>query len=168
MAWSERSATNFGPAHHRATVPPTRRDLLALAAGASGGALAAPGAAVGAGVTVATAGCVQNPGRACPGATVRLSLTRVEAVDDPIALDGLSIEGTAVVETAVDGEHVEHCVTWEPGDDETGPSSGLREVGERIEADTGVELADRSDDVVVEATYEGGSYRLELRIERGE
>ena len=153
---------------------PTRRDLLGFAAGASGAALAAPGAAVGAGVTVATAGCVQDPGRACPGATVRLSLTRVEAVDDPIALDdpvaldGLSIEGTAVVETAVDGEHVEHCVTWAPGEDETGPSSGLREVGERIEADTGIELADRSDDVVVEATYQGDSYRLELRIERGE
>lgn len=134
---------------------PTRRRLL----GAAGVAYAA------------VAGCIRDPGRGCSGATYRLSLSPADPAGSggPLNLDPdtLSREADAVVETALEGEHVEHCVAWEPGGDETGPSPGLREVGERIEAHAGVELAGRTEDVTTDATRGGETYRLHLDIEAG-
>ena len=124
---------------------PTRRRLL-VGLGAVGG------------------GCIRDPGRDCPGATYRLRLSPVDAVEDPLPLPPgeLSAAGNAVVEAAIADAHVENCVDW---DGTPGPSDGLREVGERIEAHAGVALADRTADLTVEATREGRSYRLALEIE---
>ena len=110
------------------------------------------------------AGCITDPGRGCPGATVRLSMTPVESVEDPLDLDPatLSTAADAVVEAAVEDEHVENCVEW---DGDPGPSAGLREVGERLEAHLGIDLADRRDPVETDARRDGTGYRLRLVIE---
>jgi len=109
----------------------------------------------------ALSGCITDPGRRCSGATVRLSLRPVDAVTDPLELSAetLSTAADAVVETAVGGEHVENCVVW---DGDPGPSAGLREVGERIEAHAGVDLAERTAPVETDAERGGEGYRLEL------
>ena len=130
---------------------PRRREALATVATA---------AAAAAGL----AGCISDPGRSCRGATVRLSLTPTDGVEDPLALDSgsLSTAADAVVETAVEGEHVEHCVVW---DGDPGPSAGLREVGERLEAHLDVDLAGRRDPVRTDARRDGEDYRLTLEFE---
>ena len=94
----------------------------------------------------------------------RLSLAPTGSVDDPLALDAetLSTAADAVVETAVEGEHVEHCVVW---DADPGASDGLREVGERLEAHLGIDLAGRRETVRTDAQRAGERYRLTLRIE---
>lgn len=126
------------------------------------------GLLVGAWVSVAAAGCIQNPGPDCPGATVRLSLTPIESAEDPMELGSgtLAPDAETVVETAIEGEHVENCVSWAPREGETGPSEGLRAVGERLEAHTGVDLADRTGVTTAEAVRGGEFYRVELRVER--
>lgn len=110
------------------------------------------------------AGCITDPGRSCRGASWRLSLTPTASVDAPLSLDAesLSTAADAVVETAVEGEHLERCVVWN-GD--PGPSAGLREVGERLEVHLGIDLADRRDPVRTDAERGGEGYRLALRIE---
>lgn len=110
------------------------------------------------------AGCITDPGRSCPGATVRLTLRPVDSVSDPLVLDAesLSTAADAVVETAIEDEHVEHCVEW---DGDPGPSAGLREVGERLEAHLGIDLAGRRDPVETDATRDGTGYRLRLVVE---
>jgi hypothetical protein len=123
------------------------------------------------GVVVATlsrGGCLHNPGRSCDGATVRLSLSPTGSVTDPLDLGsrGLSPEANAVVETAIEGTHVEHCVTWAPNADETGPSPGLKEVGNRIASHAGIELTGRVDDVAIDAIRDGDRYRLEFETRR--
>ena len=121
---------------------PTRRQVLA--AGAAG-----------------LGGCIDDPGRRCPGATVRLSLDPVAGVEDPLPLPPaeLSTAANAVVETAIEGAHVERCVVW---DGDPGPSAGLREVGERVAAHADVELAGHRGTVETGARREGDPYRLEL------
>lgn len=125
---------------------PTRRRLLGTVLAAAGG------------------GCIEDPGRDCPGATYRLRMRPAGAVEDPLSLSAasLSTAADAVVEAAIDDEHVETCVTW---DGTPGPSAGLREVGERIERHAGVSLADRRRDVRLDAVRGGSDYRLELVIE---
>ena len=115
-------------------------------------------------VAAGLGGCIRDPGRDCPGATYRLRLSPVDAVEDPLPLPpgGLSAAGNAVVEAAIAEAHVENCVDW---DGTPGPSDGLREVGERIEAHAGVALADRIEDVTLEAIREGRRYRLVLEID---
>jgi hypothetical protein len=125
-----------------------RRTVLGLLAGALAG----------------TAGCVSDPGRRCRGATVRLSLSPADAVSDPLVLDAesLSAAADAVVETAIEGEHVERCVVW---DGDPGPSPGLRAVGSRLESHLGIDLADREEPVRTDARRDGTGYRLELVVE---
>jgi hypothetical protein len=115
-------------------------------------------------LAAAGAGCIESPGRDCPGATYRLRLSPADGVENPLSLDAgsLSTAGNAVVEAAIEDEHVESCVTWEGS---PGPSEGLREVGERIEARAGVSLADRTADVRLDAVRGGSSYRLVLEVE---
>lgn len=131
---------------------PTRRRLLAAAVGTVG-------------ASAALGGCITDPGRSCSGATVRLSLTPVDAVEDPLVLDAgtLSTAANAVVEAAIEGEHVENCVTWGGS---PGPSAGLREVGERLEDHLDVDLAERRTPVETDAVRGGDPYRLELTVER--
>ena len=128
---------------------PTRREVCLLA------------------VTLPLAGCISDPGADCRGATVRLTLRPTEAVESPLVLDParLSAEAVAVVETALEGEHVERCVSWRPDANETGPSPGLAELGEAIEAHAGVELPA---DVETDARFRGESYRLSLVSDREE
>lgn len=118
---------------------------------------------------VGVAGCLNEPRRRCPGATYRLSLAPTPSVEEPLNLDSDSLpaEADAVIETATEGEHVEHCVAWNPGENETGPSGGLRVVGERLETHTGVDLEGRSEPVETDVRRDGESYRLELHIENG-
>ncbi|MFQ3319151.1 MAG: hypothetical protein ACI8UR_000543 [Natronomonas sp.] len=132
---------------------PTRRRVLAAAFATAAG--------------TPVSGCLTTSGPSCPGATYRLSLSAVESVDDslPLSPDELSTSANAVVETAIDDEHVETCVDWAEDSGNPGPSAGLREVGDRIESHIGVELAGRTEDVVTEARREGTPYRLVLRIE---
>jgi hypothetical protein len=113
---------------------------------------------------VAGAGCIENPGRDCPGATYRLRLSPTGGVEDPLGLEpaSLSTAGNAVVEGAIKDEHVESCVSWEGS---PGPSAGLREVGERIERHASVSLSDRTGDVRLDAVRAESSYRLRLAIE---
>lgn len=95
---------------------------------------------------------------------MRLSLTPTDGVEDPLSLEprSLSTAGDAVVETAVVGEHVERCVDW---DGDPGPSAGLREVGERLAAHLGIDLAGRRDPVRADARRGGEDYRLVLVFE---
>lgn len=129
---------------------PTRRRLLATPA-----------------IAITATGCIRDPGRSCPGATVRLSLSPVDAINDPVRLDsdGLSVAANGVIETAIEGRHVEHCVSWNPSDDETGPSDGLREVGQRVAAHLDIDLEGRRADVEVDAERDGTGYRLEIEFE---
>ena len=115
-------------------------------------------------VAVGLGGCIRDPGRDCPGATYRLRLSPADDAADPLSLPpgDLSAAGNAVVEAAIADAHVEHCVDW---DGTPGPSDGLREVGERIEAHAGVALADRTENVTLEAIREGRRYRLVLEID---
>lgn len=122
--------------------------------------------ATAAGATTAVAGlagCITDPGRRCEGATVRLSLTPTDGVEDPLALEPetLSTAANAVVETAVEGEHVENCVVW---DGDPGPSAGLRAVGERLEAHLGIDLDGRRETVRTDAVRAGEGYRLTLEF----
>jgi hypothetical protein len=140
---------------------PTRRRLLAAGLGGLAGLSGA-------------AGCLGEPGRRCPGATVRLTLSPIDdrataspsaaADGEPLVLDPgtLSTAADAVVETAIGGEHVERCVRW---DGDPGPSAGLREVGRRLEAHLDVDLAGRREPVVTDVRREGARYRLELVFE---
>lgn len=116
---------------------------------------------------VALGGCLSDPGRSCRGATVRLSL-RPNAVESPLRLDpeALSAEAVGVLETAIEDEHVEHCVSWDPSPDETGPSPGLAEIGGRIESNTDIDLSDRTEPVGIDARFDGTDYRLTLAVER--
>ncbi len=119
------------------------------------------------GLSVAVlAGCLSEPDRRCPGATVRLSI-RPNGAESPLRLDPESLpsETVGVIETAIEDEHVEHCVSWEPGPDETGPSPGLSALGDRIEAHTGVELSTRDEVVETDVRYREAGYRLTLEIE---
>lgn len=120
------------------------------------------------GATLGVVGCLDAPGRSCSGATFRLSLSPVEAVSEPLVFESerLSTAAEAVLDAAVDGEYVERCVAWTPEADETGPSDGLRAVGERLESHAGVDLDGRTDPVAVDARYDGENYRLRLDIER--
>lgn len=122
-----------------------------------------------AGVAVGVAGCLNEPRRRCRGATYRLSLSPTPTVEEPLNLGSGSLpaEADAVIETATEGEHVEHCVAWNPGEGETGPSGGLRAVGERLEAHTGIDLEGRNEPVETDVRRDGEGYRLELRIENG-
>ena len=112
------------------------------------------------------AGCVSDPGRTCRGATVRLSLRPAEAVASPLVLDPerLPAEAVAVVETAIDGGHVERCVSWDPEADETGPSTGLAALGDAVEDHTGTDLPA---DIETDARFRGDPYRLSLVTGRG-
>ncbi len=127
---------------------PTRRTFLLLSA-------------------VPFGGCLSAPERRCPGATVRLSL-RPTTAESPLEFDAesLSAEAVGVLETAIEDEHVEHCVSWDPAPDETGPSPGLSVLAGRIESHTGIELVDRTEPVEFDVSYEGTDYRLALVIER--
>lgn len=119
-------------------------------------------AVLGVGGGLALAGCLAAT---CAGDTYRLSLSPA-AVDDPaVDLDAseLSPEGNAVVETAIEDEHVEQCVKWERKENGTG-SPGLREVGARVEAAEG-ELPLAGGVLETTAARDGETYRLELRIE---
>ena len=122
---------------------PTRRRVCVLAAG------------------LPLAGCVSNPGSQCRGATVRLSLRPGTFEDAAIRFDGesLSPEAVGVIETAIEDEHVERCVSWDPAPDETGPSAGLAEVVRTIEARTAVDPAAGIERTVL---FRGDRYRLLL------
>ena len=115
----------------------------------------------------AHSGCLSEPDRRCPGATVRVSM-RPNGAESPLRLDpeSLPAETVGVIETAIEGEHVERCVSWDPGPDETGPSPGLSALADRIEAHMGVELSTRDGAVETDIQYEGTGYRLTLEIER--
>jgi hypothetical protein len=135
-----------------APTAPTRRGLLEAAA---------------LGTALGVAGCLDAPSRSCSGATVRLTLSPVDTVAEPLVLDSerLSTAANAVLDAAVDGEYVERCVAWTPEADETGPSEGLRAVGERLESHAGVDLDGRTEPVAVDARRDGETYRLRLEIE---
>jgi len=137
-----------------APTAPTRRGLLETAA---------------LGTVFGVAGCLDAPGRSCSGATFRLSLSPAEPAAEPLVLDpeGLSTAANAVLDAAIDGEYVERCVAWTPQPDETGPSDGLRAVGERLESHTGVDLDGRTEPVAADARRDGETYRLRLDIEQG-
>lgn len=92
---------------------------------------------------------------------MRLSLAPVPGVEDPLVLapETLSTAANAVVETAIEGAHVERCVVW---DGEPGPSAGLREVGELVAAHADVELTGHRGSVETDARREDAPYRLEL------
>ena len=142
-----RSATRPPAAARDAGGRPTRRGVCLLFA------------------TLPLAGCVSNPGIDCRGATVRLTLRPAEPAESPLVLDPerLSAEAVVVVETAIEGEHVERCVSWHPDAGETGASPGLAELGDAIEAHAGVDLPA---DVETDARFRGESYRLSLVTER--
>ena len=142
-----RSATRPPAAARDAGVRSTRRGVCLLA------------------VTLPLAGCISDPGADCRGATVRLSLWPVNAVQSPLVLDPerLSAEAVVVVETAIEDEHVERCVSWHPDAGETGASPGLAELGEAIEAHAGVELPA---DIETDARFRGDPYRLSLITDR--
>jgi len=112
-------------------------------------------------------GCVSDPGASCRGKTVRVSMHSVSSVEDPIRLDteSLSTEAVGVVETAIEDEHVEHCVAWDPGRDETGPSDGLSELRRRIESRTDVELDGPTSSFEVGVIFREDTYRIELTVE---
>lgn len=115
----------------------------------------------------ALAGCLSEPRRSCSGATVRLSL-RPTAAESPLRFDpdALSAEAVGVLETAIEDEHVEHCVSWTPSPDETGPSPGLAAIGGQIESATDIDLAGRIEPVRLDARFDGSDYRLALLMER--
>ena len=115
-------------------------------------------------LAAAGGGCLEAPGRDCPGATYRLRLSPADDAADPLSLPSgdLSAAGNAVVEAAIADAHVETCVDW---DGSPGPSAGLREVGERVAAHAGVSLADRTADVKADAVRDGAAYRLRLAVE---
>ena len=118
---------------------------------------------------VSLAGCLSEPEQSCRGATVRLSL-RPSDVESPLQFDRetLSAEAVVVLETAIDDEHVERCVAWDPSPNETGPSPGLAEIGEAIEAHAEIDLSERAEPVTLDARFEGSDYRLTLVIDRSE
>ena len=147
MVDTARSATEPPVAAREASIRSTRRGVCLLA------------------VTLPLAGCISDPGADCRGATVRLSLRPVSAVQSPLVLnpERLSAEAVVVVETAIEDEHVERCVSWRPEANETGPSPGLAELGGTIEAHAGAELPA---DVETDARFRGESYRLSLVTDR--
>lgn len=75
----------------------------------------------------------------------------------------LSAAADAVVETALEGEHVENCIRR---DGQPGPSPGLPEVGERLEAHADVDLAEQRGAVTTDARRAGDPLLLELVNER--
>lgn len=129
---------------------PTRRDVCTLAA-------------------AAVAGCVSDPGASCRGATVWVSMRPISSAESPLLLDpaSLSAEAVVVAETAIEDEHVERCVSWEPGRNETGPSTGLAELGDRIESHAGVDLT-TDEHVELDVRFRGETYLLSLDVESGE
>ncbi|MFQ3285035.1 MAG: hypothetical protein ACI9TI_001469 [Natronomonas sp.] len=147
MVDTARSATRPPTAARDASIRSTRRGVCLLA------------------VTLPLAGCISDPGADCRGATVRLSLRPVSAVQSPLVLnpERLSAEAVVVVETAIEDEHVERCVSWHPDAGETGASPGLAELGEMIEAHAGVELPA---DIETDARFRGDPYRLSLVTDR--
>ncbi len=116
---------------------------------------------------IALTGCLTNPGRSCPGATVRLSL-RPTTEPPSVQFDrsALSAEAIVVLETAIEDEHVERCVSWEPAPNETGPSPGLNAIADRIQTETDIELSTRTEPIEVDVRFDGADYRLLLTIER--
>ncbi len=118
-------------------------------------------------VALPLAGCVSDPGAECRGTTVRLSLrpTTFEEPELRLAVDSLSVEAVGVVETGIENEHVEHCVSWDPGSDGTGPSAGLAELVRVIEARTD---ADPTTGAELDVAFRGDQYRLSLVTDEGE
>ena len=94
----------------------------------------------------------------------------VTSVEEPLRLDteSLSTEAIGVVETAIEGEHVEHCVTWDPGRDETGPSDGLSEIRRRIESHADGAFDDSTSSFEVGVIFRENTYRMELAIDPSE
>ena len=122
---------------------PTRRRICLLAVG------------------LPLAGCVTDPGSQCRGGTVRLSLRPGTFEDIAIRfdVDSLSAEAIGVIETAIEDEHVERCVSWDPGPDETGPSAGLAEIVRSIRTQTSVDPETGIERTVL---FRDDSYRLSL------
>lgn len=122
---------------------PTRRRICLLAVG------------------LPLAGCVTDPGSQCRGGTVRLSLRpgTFEDISIRFDVDSLSAEAIGVIETAIEGEHVERCVSWDPGPDETGPSAGLAEIVRSIRTQTS---ADPETGIERTVLFRDDSYRLSL------
>ncbi len=114
--------------------------------------------------TAFLSGCVSDPGASCRGATVRLSLSPSRSVDSPLIFDPerLSVEAVAVIETAIEDEHVERCVAWDPAAEETGASNGLSEIGDRIESHTGKRLDTAPGRLELDARFRGRGYTLVL------
>lgn len=113
------------------------------------------------------AGCVSNPGSQCRGATVRLSL-RPEPFEDAAIrfdVDSLSAEAVGVIETAIEDEHVERCVSWDPAPDETGPSAGLADIVRTIGAQT---ASDPATGIERNVLFRGDRYRLLLVTDSAE
>ncbi len=109
-------------------------------------------------------GCL---GRECPGGTYRLTLSEAEIEQPSLSLGSaeLDAEADAVVETAIDGGHVEHCVEW--ADPNRGTvSPGLYEIGERIDTAAGP-LPHGGGTVTTGVERNGERYRLRLEVERG-
>jgi len=117
--------------------------------------------------TAFLSGCVSDPGTSCRGATVRLSLSPSRSVESPLVLDPerLSAEAVAVVETAIEAEHVERCVAWDPDADETGASRGLSELGDRIESHTGEGLDAGPNRLELDVRFRDREYTLSLVVE---
>lgn len=112
-------------------------------------------------------GCISDPGASCRGATVRVSMQPTASDDDSHIFESasLSAEAVGVLETAIEGEHVEHCVNINPGRNETGPSAGLAELIERLEAHAEVELEGRTEPLTTTVRFNGDTYLLELTID---
>lgn len=119
---------------------------------------------------MAITGCVSDPGSSCRGATVRLSLDPTPPAESPLTLDpeSLSAEAVVVVETAIADEHVERCVSWAPSANETGPSEGLADLGDRIEAHTDTDLVTTDGAVKTDVRFRDEDYTLTLVSESSE
>lgn len=146
MKKRDATTTHIEVDHSETDMQPTRRRICLLA------------------VATPLAGCVSDPGLGCRGATVRLSLRPATFGDAAIrlAVDSLPAEAVGVIETGLESEHVEHCVSWDPEPDETGPSAGLAELARVIESRTD---ADPTGGLDLDVTFRGGGYRLSLVTE---
>lgn len=89
------------------------------------------------------------------------------SVESPLSLDPASLlaEAVVVVETAIEDEHVERCVSWNPATKETGPSNGLSALGDRIETHAGVDLASTEGPVELDVRFRNEKYVLRLDSE---
>jgi hypothetical protein len=88
----------------------------------------------------------------------------ISSAESPLSLDpaSLSAEAVVVAETAIEDAHVERCVSWNPGRNETGPSKGLAELGDRIETHAGVDLT-MDEHVELNVRFRGEEYALTLQ-----